>query len=145
MINYSLTCSLKQAKGKLTYTQYTFLPVLLFIVYCCIVFMDFFFSFCCIGSSLLHADFLQLRQAGATLRCGARASHCGGFSCCRAWALGAGFSSCSTRAQQLWLTGSEVVVHGLQNASSGVVTHRLSCSMACGIFPDEGLNPCPLQ
>ena len=27
--------------------------------------------------------------AGATLRCGARASHCGGFSCCRARALGA--------------------------------------------------------
>ena len=26
---------------------------------------------------------------GATLRCGARASHCGGFSCCGARALGA--------------------------------------------------------
>ena len=26
---------------------------------------------------------------GATLRCGGRASHCGGFSCCRARALGA--------------------------------------------------------
>ena len=25
---------------------------------------------------------------GVTLRCGARASHCGGFSCCRARALG---------------------------------------------------------
>ena len=43
---------------------------------------------------------------GATLRCGARASHCGGFFCCRAWALGArasvvaacGFSSCGTWA-----------------------------------------------
>ena len=40
------------------------------------------------GSSLLHAGFLQLRQAGATLPCGARASHCGGFSCCKARALG---------------------------------------------------------
>ena len=27
--------------------------------------------------------------SGATLRCGAQASHCGGFSCCGAWALGA--------------------------------------------------------
>ena len=27
--------------------------------------------------------------SGATLRCGARASHCGGFSCCGARALGA--------------------------------------------------------
>ena len=26
--------------------------------------------------------------SGATLRCGARASHCGGFSCCGARALG---------------------------------------------------------
>ena len=28
-------------------------------------------------------------RAGATLHCGARASHCGGFSGCGAWALGA--------------------------------------------------------
>ena len=27
-------------------------------------------------------------RAGATLSCGARASHCGGFSCCGARALG---------------------------------------------------------
>ena len=42
-----------------------------------------------------------------------------GFSCCGAWALG-------TRA-------SVVVVHGL------------SCSAACGIFPNQGSNPCPLH
>ena len=48
-----------------------------------------YFFFGCCGSSLLCAGFLQLRRAGATLCCGARASHCGGFSCCRAWALGA--------------------------------------------------------
>ena len=42
------------------------------------------------------------------LRCGARASHCGGFSCCRARALGAwasvvvalGLSSCGLRAPE---------------------------------------------
>ena len=28
-------------------------------------------------------------MAALGLRCGARASHCGGFSCCRAQALGA--------------------------------------------------------
>ena len=46
---------------------------------------------------------------GATLHCGARASHCGGFSCCGARALGArasvvmarGLSSCGTRAKLL--------------------------------------------
>ena len=37
-----------------------------------------------------------------------------------------GFSGCGTRA-------SVVVVHGL------------SCSMACGIFPDQGSNPCLLH
>ena len=24
------------------------------------------------------------------------------------------------------------------------MAHGLSCSMACGIFPDQGSNPCPL-
>ena len=38
----------------------------------------------------------------------------------------AGFGSCGTRA-------------------SVVVVHRLSCSKACGIFPDQGSNLCPLH
>ena len=45
-------------------------------------------------------------RAGATLHCGVRASHCGGFFCCRARALGARasvvaarrLSSCGTQA-----------------------------------------------
>ena len=45
--------------------------------------------------------------SGAILRCSARASHCSGFSCCGAWALGTqasvvvvrGLSSCCSRAQ----------------------------------------------
>ena len=41
-----------------------------------------------------------------------------------------GFSGCGLRA---YSTGSVVVVHGL------------SCSMACEIFPDQGLNPCLLH
>ena len=77
------------------------------------------FLFGCIGSLLLCAGFLQLRRAGATLPCGAQASHCGGFSCCGAWALGM--------------------------RASVVVAHRLSCSLACEIFPDQGLNLCPLH
>ena len=47
------------------------------------------FIFGCLGSSLLLAGFLLLWRAGATLRCGAQASHCGGLSCCGAQALGA--------------------------------------------------------
>ena len=26
-----------------------------------------------------------------------------------------------------------------------VVAHRLSCSVACGVLPDQGLNPCLLH
>ena len=34
-------------------------------------------------------------------------------------------------------------VLGLLNVvASLVVAHRLGCSMACGIFPDQGSNPC---
>ena len=39
-------------------------------------------------SSLLCMGFLQLWRAGASLHCSVTASHCGGFSCCRAQALG---------------------------------------------------------
>ena len=33
--------------------------------------------------------FSLVARAGATVCCGAQASHCGGFSCCRARAIGA--------------------------------------------------------
>ena len=62
--------------------------------------------------------FLWLRRAGATLRCSVQASHCSGFSC---------------GARALGVQASVVVAHGL------------SCSAACGIFPDQGSNPCPLH
>ena len=38
----------------------------------------------------------------------------------------------------LWSTGS-------RRAGSVVVAHGLSCSVACGIFPDQVSNPCPLH
>ena len=82
-------------------------------------FLIYLFIFGCFGSSLLHVGFLQSQQAGAALCCGAWASYCGGFSCCGAQALGA------------W--------------ASVVVAHGLSCSAACGIFPDQGSNPCLLH
>ena len=41
-----------------------------------------------------------MQRAGATLRWGVEASHCGGFSCCGARAVGrTGFSTCGTQAQ----------------------------------------------
>ena len=74
---------------------------------------------------------LLLRELSS---CSTRASPCSGFSCCKAWALGRwGFSSFGMRlpgsgaqTQSLWCMG-------------------LSCSVACGIFPDQGWNPCLLH
>ena len=34
---------------------------------------------------------------------------------------------------------------GSRRAGSVVVAHGLSCSAACGIFSDQGSNPCPLH
>ena len=56
-------------------------------------------------------------EGGATLRCSVQASHCGGFSCCGAQALGM--------------------------RASVVVAHRLSCSAACGIFPNRARTHVP--
>ena len=75
----------------------------------------FSFFFGCVGSSLLQAGFPYLRQVGATLRYGARASHCGGFSCCGARALG------------VW--ASVVVASGLSSCGSRALERRLS---SCG-------------
>ena len=43
-----------------------------------------------------------------------------------------------SRPLLLWSTGSRC-------AGSVVVAHGPSCSAACGIFPDQGSNPCPLH
>ena len=67
---------------------------------------------------LLCTGFLQLGYAGATVHCGAWTPHCGGFSLSSLQAL---------------------------SKDSAVVAHRLRCSIACGIFPDQGRSPCPLQ
>ena len=34
---------------------------------------------------------------------------------------------------------------GFRRAGSVIVAHGPSCSAACGIFPDQGSNPCPLH
>ena len=43
-----------------------------------------------------------------------------------------------SRPLLLWSTGS-------RRAGSVVVAHEPSCSAACGIFPDQGSNLCPLH
>ena len=64
-----------------------------------------------------------------------------GLHCC-AWA----FSSCGERGLLLAVMASLVMEHGLLGVrASVVVAYGLSCSMACGIFLDQDLNPCPLR
>jgi len=61
------------------------------------------------------AGFLELWWAESTLRCRAWASHCGGFSCCRAQAPG--------------MRASVVAAHRLSNCGSWHLEHGLNC---CG-------------
>ena len=62
--------------------------------------------------SLLHGLSCGCGERGLLSRWGAQASHCSGFSCCRARALGA--------------RASAVVAHGLRSCSSQALEHGLS-------------------
>ena len=67
----------------------------------------------------VHRAFSSCSEQGLLSGCGARASHCTGFSCRRAGAVGV--------------------------RASGAVVHKLSYPKACGISLDQGLNLCPLR
>ena len=47
--------------------------------------------------------------------------------------------------RDLGCMGSVVAAPGFYSTGSMDTVHRLSCSMACGIFPDQGLNLCLLH
>ena len=87
---------------------------------------------CCVRA------FLQLRRAGATLRCSVWASQAVARLVVEHGLQAGGL-------QQLRHAGSVVVARRLQSSGSVIVAHELSCSMACGIFLDQGSNPCPLH
>ena len=74
------------------------------------------FIFGCAGSLLLHGLFSSCGKPDFTLRCGVWVSPCSDFPYCRTGALDQRLSNCG---------------------------HGLSCPLACGIFPEQGLNPCP--
>ena len=60
--------------------------------------------------------------------------------------VGASGGHSSSRCAGLSLSRSLLLRStGSRRTDSVVVAHRLSCSAACGIFPDQGLNPCPLH
>ena len=86
---------------------------------------------------MLHAGSLWLQKAEATFHCAVRASPCGGF-CCGAWAPAHGL-------REVPFVGSVVATSKIKRTDPVVVVQGLGCSVACGIFPDQGLNPCPLH
>ena len=84
----------------------------------CSVSLSFFFSpnnyvylfiWGCAGSSVLHELFSGCGEQGLLPSYGARASHCGGFSCCRARALEHTDFSSWSRSAQGWFPGSTAV------------------------------------
>ena len=79
-----------------------------------------------------------MRRAGTTLRCGARASHCGGFSCCAARALGEQASVAVARELSSWC--SRALERRLSNCGA-----RASLLRGMWDLPGPGTNPCPLH
>ena len=71
--------------------------------------------YCCTQASLAVAR-------GGCSGGGAPAPRCGGFSCF-------GVQARALRLREVWHTASVILAH------------RLSCSTARGIFPDQGSNP----
>ena len=80
-----------------------------------IIYLFIYLFLAALGLRCCARAFSSCGEQGATLCCGARASHCGGFSCCGAGALGT------------W--ASVVVAHGLSSCGSRALEHRLS---SCG-------------
>ena len=80
--------------------------------------------------------FLQLRGGGLLSTCSVRASHYGGFSCCRAWAQG----SCGTWAQlELRLNSCDVwalLPHSMWDLP-GLGIEPVSPAFAGGFFTTE--------
>ena len=79
----------------------------------------YLFIFGCVGSSFSVRGLSPVVASG-----GHSSSRCAGLSL--------------SRPLLLRSTGS-------RRAGSVVVAHGPSCTVACGIFPDQGSNPCPLH
>ena len=94
-------------------------------------FLKFLFIFAYTGSPLLCRLFCTLSEQGLLPSCGVHVSHCGGLSCCGAWALGHWASTVAACGRSSF--GSQA----LQHSSLG-----LSCSAAWKIFPESESLSC---
>ena len=117
-------------------------PYLIYLFYCCFFFINLFILF----------TYFWLRWVFIAARGLSLVVVSGGYSSLRCMAFSLPWllllQSTGSRAhglQQLQHMGSVVVARRLQSTGSVVVAHELSCSVACGIFRDQGSNPCPLH
>ena len=108
------------------YLEFLILSLLFFVVFTLYVSILFFlklfiylFIYGCVGSLFLCEGFSLVAASG-----GHSSSRCAGLSLLRPLSLRSTGSRCA---------GSVVVAHGP------------SCSVACGMFPDQGSNPCALH
>ena len=97
--------------------------------FCCCCFLIFYlliyFWLCWVFVSVRGLSLVTASRGHSSSRCwGHSSSRCAGLSLSRPLLLRSTGSRC---------------------AGSVVVAHRPSCSAARGIFPDQGLNPCPLH
>ena len=96
---------------------FLFLNVFCFLCFLKFIYL-FIFTFGCVGSSFLYEGSLFAASGGHS------SSRCAGLSL--------------PQPLLLWSTGSRC-------AGSVIVAHGRSHTVACGILPDQGSNPCPLH
>ena len=101
----------------------------------------FYLFFCCLAALGLHCcawTFSRCGEQGLLPRGAAWAAHCSGFSCCRAWALGAW-------GQEVQPASSVAAVCRLPSTGSVVAARGRCCPRAWRSLRDQGSNPCPLH
>ena len=104
-----MSLSFHASENQWTNQQWMTLGFFLIILFMCL------FRLCWVFSLVAESE-------GLLSSCGARASYGGGFSCCRAQALGHG--------------GFRVAAHGLSSCSSQALGHRLNnCGARAQLFP----------
>ena len=119
-IIFTLHPSLKDRINPSLFLLFIYLFIYLSIYYFCLRWV--FVAARGLSPVAVSRGYSLLRCSGFSLQC---------FSCRRERALGA--------------RASVVVACGFQSTGSVAVAHGLSCSAVCGIFLEQGSNPCPLH
>ena len=114
--------------------SFSFFQTLFFMILTVLFFIIFVYLVSCFWLCWVFVAaraFLQLPRVGLLSHCSAGTAHCNGSSYCGPRALGC--------------VASLVAARGLSNCGFQTLELRLSLSVACGIFLDQGSNPCLLH